>query len=173
MCLRMATSAIYKMICENICVRLVFDNSSPTKWYLEIHNRTMTSTETPMLQNNMNWEHVSLQNHSRHSVYRLHKPLLSVVFILTTMNLKYIDHVWFWLLSNSDALVSTRGKISNLWPVSRCFSKTKKNVEGPTSVTRCFGEMWPDLLGRTSSSTAKELTWWGKLDSKWTWWILK
>ena len=85
MCLRMATSAIYKMICEHICVRLVFDNSSPTKWYLEIHNRKMTSTEAPMLQNNMNWEHVSLQNHSRHSVYRLHKPLLSVVFILTTI----------------------------------------------------------------------------------------
>ena len=87
MCLRMATSAIYKMICENICVRLVFDNSSPTKWYLEIHNRKMTSTEAPMLQNNMNWEHVSLQNHSRHSVYRLHKPLLSVVLILTTIHI--------------------------------------------------------------------------------------
>ena len=53
-------------------------------WYLEIHNRKMTSTEA-MLQNNVNWEHVSLQKHSRHQVYRLHKPLLSVVFILTTM----------------------------------------------------------------------------------------
>ena len=90
MCLRMATSTIYKMLCENKCERLVFDNSSPTKWYLEIHNRKMTSTEAPMLQNNMNWEHVSLQNHSRHSVYRLHKPLLSVVFILTTIEYVYI-----------------------------------------------------------------------------------
>ena len=78
---------IHKMICENICVRLAFDNSSPTKWYLEIHNRKMTSTEAPRLQNNMNWEHVSLQNHSIHSVYRMHKPLLSVVLILTTIDM--------------------------------------------------------------------------------------
>ena len=92
---------IYKMICENICVRLDSDNRSPTKCYMEIHHRMITSTEVSMLQNVIDWEHVYLQNDPWNPFYRLHKPLLSVAFILTTIDMEhnlelpdqYVPHV--------------------------------------------------------------------------------